>query len=174
LTMACWQRIVTDQNQDGEGVGLKMVARYFLVFAIPLLASWLLFYGSFPLRAEAHQLSHEFLSLALSSNEEDKEAAFTTLKKGEQTKVIKMVEYLAILTILLASLICALVVPPNLPSKRKLKLLTATVVGLSAAKLTIGFGFLNWLDFGKASAAGLVLAGAVVWLRSAVMHQANR
>lgn len=151
-----------------------MVARYLLVFAIPLLAALLLFYGSLPLRAEAIQMSHEFLSLALSSKEEDKEAAFSALEKGEQVKVIKMVEYLAILTILLARLFCALVIPPNLPSKRKLNLLTATVVGLCAANLAIGFGFLNWLDFGNAAAAGFFLAGAVVWLRTAVLHQANR
>ena len=152
---------------------MKMVARYLLVLAIPALASLLLFYGSFSLRAEALQISHEFLSLALSSREEDKEAAFTALMKGEQTKVIKTVEYFSILTILSTSLICALIIPPNLPSKRKVNLLTATVVGLCAANLTIGFGFLNWLNFGKAAAAGLVVAGAVAWLRTAILRQTN-
>lgn len=153
---------------------MKMVARYLLVFVLPLLASLLLFYGSLSLRAEAHQISHNFLSLALSSDEQDKDAAFAVLKNGEQANVIKMVEYLAISTVLLASFVCALFIPPNLSSERKLNLLTATVVGLCAAKLVIGFGFLNWLDFGKAAAAGSVLAGSVVWLRTAVMDQANR
>ncbi len=151
-----------------------MVARYLLVFVLPLLALLLLFYGSLSLRTEAHQISHSFLSLALSSNEKDRDAAFAVFKSGEQANVIKMAEYLDISTVLLTSFVCALIIPPNLSSEGKLNLLTATVVGLCAAKLVIGFGFLNWQGFGKAAVAGSVLAGSVVWLRTAVMDKVNR
>lgn len=153
---------------------MKLVARYLLVFAIPLLASLLLFYGSLPLRAEAHQISNEWLSFALSSNDGGKDAAFAALENDEHAKIFSRIEYLAIFTILLASSVCALIIPPDLSSERKLNLLTAMVVGLCAAKFVVGFGLLNWLDFGKAAAAGLVLAVSVVGLRSVVMRAQTR
>ena len=153
---------------------MKLVVRYLLVFGVPLLASMLLFYGSIPLRAEAHHISNEWLSLALSSHEQDNGAAFAALGKDEHTKIFRKIEHLAIFTILLASFICALIIPHNLSSERKLNLLTAMVVGLCFTEFAIGFGLLNWLDFGKAAAAGSVLAGSVVWLRSAVMRKQTR
>ncbi|TMV93527.1 hypothetical protein FGG78_04175 [Thioclava sp. BHET1] len=55
---------------------MKLVVHYLLVVLIPILASLLLFYGRFPLRAEANQISNEWLSLALSANEQDRAAAF--------------------------------------------------------------------------------------------------
>lgn len=152
---------------------MKLVVRYLLIFVIPLLASLLLFYGSFPLRAEAHQFSNEWLSLALSSNDLDKGATFAALENDERVMTHKLIEYLAIFTILLASFVCALIIPPNLSSEQKLNLFTAMIIGLCAAKLVVGFGFLNWLDFGKAAAAGTIGAGSVVWLRSAIIHKHN-
>ena len=149
---------------------MKLVVRYLLVFAIPLLASLLLFYGSLPLRTEAHQISNEWLNLALSSNVRDKGAAFATLGNDEHARIFRRIEYLAIFTVLLASLVCALIIPPDLSFERNLNLLSAMVVGLCAAEFVIGFGLLNWREFGKAAAAGSVLAGSVVWLRSAVMR----
>lgn len=153
---------------------MRLFVRYLLVFVIPLLASLLLLYGSFPLRAEAHQISNEWLSFALSSNDLDKDAAFAALGNDERVMTHKLIEYLAIFTILLASFVCALIIPPNLSSERKLNLLTAMAIGFCAAKVVVGFGFLNWLDFGKAAAAGSILAGSVVWLRSAITHKRNR
>ena len=149
---------------------MELLTQYFDLHHYSLL----LFYGGLPLRAEAHQISHKILSLALSSNEQDKDAAFIALGNSEHAKVFRIFEYLAVFTVLFAGFVCALIVPPNLSSEQKLNLLTATVVGLCAAKFVIGFGFLNWLDFGKAAAAGSVLAGSLVWLRIAVMHQENR
>ena len=153
---------------------MKLVVRYLLVCGIPLVASLLLFYGSLPLRAEAHHISNEWLSLALSSNEQDKDAAFAVLLNDGQPKLFRRIEHLAVFTVLLASFVCALIIPPDLSSERKLNLLTAMVVGLCVAEFAIGFGLLNWFDFGKAAAAGSVLAGSVVWLRSAVMYKQTR
>lgn len=153
---------------------MKLAVRNLLVVAIPLLASLLLFYGSFPLIIEAYQTSNDWLSLALSSDVRNKSAAFAALGSDEHAKIFKRIEYLAIFTVVLASLVCALVIPPYLSSGRKLNLLTTMVVALCAAKLVVGFGFLDWLDFGKAAAAGSVLAVSVVGLRSILMRGQTR
>lgn len=97
---------------------MKIVVRYVLVFGIPLMASIFLFYGSVPLRAEAHHISNEWLSLALSSNEQEKNAAFAALGNDGHTKIFRTIEHLAIFTVLLASFVCALIIPPGLSSER--------------------------------------------------------
>lgn len=145
---------------------MKLLVRYLLVFAIPLLASLLLFYASYPLRLEAHQTSSDWLRLMVSSELRDKSSAFAALRNDDHARIFSRIEHLAIFTVLLASLLCALIIPPFSSSERKLNLLTAMVVALCAAKLVVGFRFLNWLDFGKATVAGSVLAVSVVWLRS--------
>tara|TARA_R110002033_G_scaffold166846_1_gene205692 strand:- start:700 stop:1161 length:462 start_codon:yes stop_codon:yes gene_type:complete len=153
---------------------MKQIVRFLFVILIPLLAALLLFYGSFSLRTEANHISNEWLSLALSSNEQDRGAAFAAVDNEQHAKIFTRIEYLSVFTILLASFVCAMIIPTDLPSKPKLNLLATMVVGLGAAQLVIGFGYMNWLDFGKAAVVGSILSGLVVWFRSAAVRKPNR
>lgn len=154
-----------------RNVSLRQVVRYLLVMAIPVLASVLLFYASLPIRADAHRLSSEVLNLALSPNELNRKLAYASLLNNEDMSPFRWIWCLAISTVLFTGMCCALVVSPDLSSEKKLNLLTAMVIGLCAANLVVGFGFLNWLDFGVAAATATIFAGSIVWLRTSMKRK---
>lgn len=154
-----------------RNVGLRQVVRYLLVLAIPVLSSVLLFYASLPIRADAHRLSSELLNLALSPSESNRKLAYAGLSNNEFMSPFRWLRCLAVGTVLFTGMCCALVVSPDLSSEKKLNLLTAMVIGLCAANLAVGFGFLNWLDFGVAAATTTIFAGSIVWLRTSIKRK---
>jgi predicted membrane channel-forming protein YqfA (hemolysin III family) len=153
----CWYIVFWDHGKFVMRVAIWSV----VVFAIPLLASLLLFYGSLPLRIEAHQIAAERLNLALSSNLRDAEDTLAAFGNAEDSRVYRKLDYLAIFSVLMASLVCALIIPPAFTSQQKLNLLTAMVLALCVAEAVVGFGFLNWFEFGKVAAIGSALAGTL-------------
>ena len=131
--------------------GLRLLLLYLLVFSLPVVAATVLFYANLPLRVQAHEVSAEWLNLALSPDANHRERALEEIFNSEHRTVFRWLDSLAIGTILLISAACALAIPPTLSSEKKLNLLTFMVIGLCAANLIIGFGFLNWLEFGLGS-----------------------
>lgn len=136
--------------------------RYLLIFATPILAAVLLFYGTLPLRAEAHRLSAEFIDLMVTSNAETVHDFLISAERIEARQVYSWIKLSAIATMLVAGGVSALLVRSEDSIERRANLLTTMVAGFGTAHLVINFGVLKWLEFGGWVIGGLLVASCVL------------
>lgn len=139
--------------------------RYVLIFLLPVAIAFLVHFGTAPLRFAAHQEATGWIDLALSADTGRRAEAYDSLISGERFNNSSVLDWVVAGSILLGCVISAILVPARSSMGTSARFLSTMAAGFVAAKTLIGFGWMDWIEFGAWLAGGLVCAVIIVALR---------
>lgn len=143
---------------------MGFVLRHLLLFFLPIALGFALHYATFPLRAEFHRQSAEFLGAFLSGDPEDARGSLRRVFESAAT-LPGGLDWMSRATVVAGLGSFSLLIPKTAPQQRAVNLLTTLCVGFGFAK-TLGLFFgLDWSDFALCLLVGLCLAIVVLSLR---------
>lgn len=134
--------------------------RYFALLVVPSIFAVLLSFADKPDTATALK-TDAFLSALLSGDEQNAQAQLTKFISDIEVKLevaladperkhfkrLAWLENLAILSIIGGFCLLALIISPKLSPLSKVNALTALAVGYCIAKITVGFQYIDWVEF---------------------------
>lgn len=143
---------------------MSFLLRHLLLFFLPIALGFALHYATFPLRAEFHRQSVEFLGAFLSGDPEDARVGLRRVFESAAT-LPGGLDWMSRVTVVAGLGSFSLLIPKTAPQQRAVNLLTTLCVGFGFAK-TLGLFFgLDWADFALCLIFGLCLAIVVLSLR---------
>lgn len=157
-------------------------ARHILLLLLPTCFAMLLWHWTKP-DPETQARADAFIGAIFSGDEAGLNESLETMKEyldaalndPEQNrfKYLAWLDRMATIFIVGGFCVLALLVPPNSSARAKANLLTTLVIGFCAAKLLVGFNYMQWSEFFVPAIIGFAGAFAIVLARGSLGRQSG-